>query len=95
MTIRLVVADDHPIILNSLAALLSQEPEFEVPACCRDGREAFEAVRRQQPDVAILDSRMEGMSGLEVVRQVRVAKLPTRLVLFTAGLESEYSSLGE
>lgn len=89
MPIRLVLADDHPLILNGLTNLFSFEPDFEVLASCTDGADALEAIRRERPDVAILDIRMPGLSGLEVARKVNEEKLDARLVLLTAALEDE------
>lgn len=89
MSIRLVLADDHPLILNGLVNLFQLEQDFEVLESCADGVEAMRAISRHQPDVALLDIRMPGMTGLEIARKVREQKLPTRLVLLTAGLDDE------
>jgi two-component system, NarL family, nitrate/nitrite response regulator NarL len=89
MSIRLVLADDHPLILDGLASLFLLEGDFEVLASCADGAETLRAVRLHRPDVAILDIRMPGMSGLEVARKVREEALPTRMVLLTGELSDE------
>lgn len=87
MPIRLVVADDHPLILDALTRLFVPEEGFEILACCRDGVETLEAVRRHQPDVLLLDVRMPGQDGLMVVRELRDEQCPTRVVLLTAGMD--------
>ncbi len=84
MPIGLVLADDHPIILDGLDHLFRQEGDFKVLARCRDGEETLQAVRKHRPDVLILDLRMPGKDGLAVLREVRKEKLPTRVVLLTA-----------
>ncbi len=84
MPIGLVLADDHPIILDGLDHLFRQEEDFKVLARCRDGEETLQAVRKHRPDVLILDLRMPGKDGLAVLREVRKEKLPTRVVLLTA-----------
>jgi DNA-binding NarL/FixJ family response regulator len=89
MPIRLILADDHPIVLDGLAQLFRVEPEFQVLARCRDGEEALGAVRTHQPDVLVLDIRMPRRDGLDVLRTVRLEGLPTRVVLLTAALEEE------
>ena len=89
MAIRLVLADDHPLILDSLAYIFSQEQDIEVLAYCRDGVSAIRAVRQQQPDIALLDVHMPGMSGLEVAQLIREEKLPTRIVLFAAEIDAD------
>jgi two-component system, NarL family, nitrate/nitrite response regulator NarL len=89
MPIRLILADDHPIVLDGLAQLFRVEPEFQVLARCRDGDEALGAVRVHRPDVLVLDIRMPRRDGLDVLRAVRLEGLATRVVLLTAALEEE------
>ena len=87
MPIRLVVADDHPLILDALQQLFSLESDFQLLACCRNGAETIQAMKAYQPDVLILDIRMPGQDGLAVLREMRQEHCPTRVVLLTAGLE--------
>jgi DNA-binding NarL/FixJ family response regulator len=87
MPIRLVVADDHPLILDALQQLFHLEEDFQLLACCRNGTETLQAVKDSQPDVLILDIRMPGQDGLAVLRAMRQEHSPTRVVLLTAGLE--------
>jgi two-component system, NarL family, nitrate/nitrite response regulator NarL len=87
MPIRLVLADDHPIVLDGLENLFRLEPNFLVVARCRNGEEALAAVRRHQPDVLILDIRMPGKDGLTVLRELHREQLPTKVVLLAATLE--------
>jgi DNA-binding NarL/FixJ family response regulator len=89
MTVRLVVADDHPLILDGLESLFRLENDFEVVASCKDGPESLAAILRLLPDVAVLDVRMPGMSGLEVARRIRDEKLLTQLVLLTGEMDEE------
>ena len=89
MAIRLVLADDHPLILNGLTGLFSFEADFEVLASCSNGDDALDEIRSQRPDVAVLDIRMPGLSGIEVARKVSDERLGARLVLLTAALEDE------
>jgi DNA-binding NarL/FixJ family response regulator len=87
MPIRLVLADDHPLILNGLENLFRPEKDLEVLARCTDGVEALQAVRKHRPDILVLDIRMPGKDGLEVAREMRKEKLSTRIVLLTAVLD--------
>jgi DNA-binding NarL/FixJ family response regulator len=89
MPIRLVLADDHPLILDGLENLFHLEQDFKVVARCLDGMETMQAVHRHRPDVLILDIRMPGKDGLEVAREMRKEKLPTRVVLLTAELDED------
>jgi two-component system, NarL family, nitrate/nitrite response regulator NarL len=84
MSIRLVVADDHPIVLDGLKQVFALEPDFQMVASVRNGDEALEAVRRHRPDIAVLDIRMPGKDGLTVVRELARENLPTRIVILTA-----------
>jgi DNA-binding NarL/FixJ family response regulator len=87
--IRLVLADDHPIVLDGLVQLFSTEPGFEVLARATTGDEALAAVERCRPDIVVLDLRMPGKSGLEVLRAIKAARLPTRVVILTAAESDE------
>jgi DNA-binding NarL/FixJ family response regulator len=87
MTIRLVLADDHPLILDALAGLLRSEDGFEIVAACTSGAEALQAVRKHRPDILILDLRMPHQDGLAVLRALAGENLPTRTILLTATIE--------
>jgi DNA-binding NarL/FixJ family response regulator len=89
MTVRLVLADDHRIILEGLEQLFRREKDFEVVATATTGEEALTAVRKHHPDVLVLDIRMPKGDGLSVLRQIHTEKLPTRVVLLTATLEED------
>lgn len=84
MSIRLVLADDHPIVLDGLAQLFAGTPDCEVVASVRDGNRALAAVRELDPDVLVLDLRMPGMDGLDVLRELKRNALPVKPVVLTA-----------
>lgn len=85
--IRVVLADDHRVVLEGLELLLRHEPEFEVVAACIDGQEALEAVRQHRPELLVLDLRMPRLDGVAVLRAMRAEKLPTRVIVLTAGID--------
>ncbi len=87
--IRVLIADDHPVVRLGIRHLLQSEPGFSVIAECVNGGETVELVRRLQPDVLLLDMAMPGASGLEVLRMLREQPGPTRTILLTAGVEQE------
>jgi len=89
MPITLVLADDHPLILDGLENLLKVEQDFSVLARCGAGGETLEAVRQHQPDILVLDLRMPGMDGFQVLRSLKTTKIATRAVLLTAALDEE------
>ena len=84
---RLVLADDHRLVLEALELLLGREEEFEVVATCVDGREALAAVRRYQPDILVLDLGMPHLDGIGVLRELASANDATRVVVLTAGAD--------
>ena len=86
MPIRLTLADDHPVVLQGLQRLFEAQHDFNVVACCGGGDGALESVRNARPDVLVLDLRMPGRSGLDVLRAMAAEKLPCRTVLLTAAI---------
>jgi DNA-binding NarL/FixJ family response regulator len=87
--IRLVLGDDHPIVLDGLENLFRLEPDIRVVARCVNGEECLVAVRRHQPDVLVLDLRMPRKDGLTVLRELHREKDPVKVVLLAAVLEEE------
>ena len=85
--IRLVLAKGHEIVLLGLERFLSSVGDFAVVATAPDGPEPLAAVRAHRPDLAVLDARLPGKSGLEVAGDILKAGLPTRVVLVTARID--------
>lgn len=82
---KCVVAEDEALLRESLLGLLAEAwPELEVVAACEDGGSALEAIAAHQPDVAFLDIRMPGLTGLEVAGALAQASPHTRVVFVTA-----------
>lgn len=88
--IRVVLADDHAIVLHGLHQLFRQLPDFEVVACCRDGAETLRTIRRGNVDVLVLDFRMPGTSGLDVLRGISAESIACRTVLLTAAISEAH-----
>ena len=86
MTLRIVLADDHPLVLDGLENLFATEEGFEVVARCINGKETLTAARRHDPDILILDLRMQEMGGLDVLRRLNEERLSVRTVVLTAGM---------
>lgn len=89
MAIRLVIADDHPIVLDGLERLFSLESDFEIVGRCSNGEEAIESVRAHDPDLLIVDLRMPLRSGLSVIRELMQDDDPPRIVVLTAALDED------
>lgn len=87
--IRIVLADDHRMVLEALEQMLRLESDLEVVATCVNGAEALEAVRRHRPDLLLLDLRMPRVDGLSVLRTLRAEPGGPRVVVLTAGLDEQ------
>jgi DNA-binding NarL/FixJ family response regulator len=87
--IRLVLADDHSIVLHGLRQMFERLPDFEVVACCASGGAAITAVQAARPDVLVLDLRMQDQSGLAVLRTLAIGGLACPTVLLTATITDE------
>ena len=88
-TIRVILADDHPLVLNGLYHLLREHSDFEVLERCSSGTEALAAVERNRPDILVLDLLMPGMNGLAVARELHKTPNPPYIVLLTAQLHED------
>lgn len=86
---RVVLADDHPIVLDGLEQLFRLEPELEVVARCRDAAAALDAVDRHRPDVLVLDLKMPGGGGLAVLQALAHRAPAPGVVLLTAALDED------
>jgi DNA-binding NarL/FixJ family response regulator len=89
MPIRVVLADDHPIVLQGLQQLFARHNDMEVVSSCADGAAALEAVRAHQPDVLVLDLRMPGQTGLQVLRALANMRTACKSVLLTAAIRDD------
>ncbi|MCX6032831.1 MAG: response regulator transcription factor [Chloroflexi bacterium] len=87
---KIVLADDHPIVRQGLRALLEAETDFQVIGEAGDGLEAVALVERVEPDVLVLDLMMPGLAGLEVARQTRQHSPQTRVVILSMHADESY-----
>lgn len=85
--IRVVLADDHPIVLDGLERLFRTASDFDVVARCRNGEETLAAIERESPDLLVLDLRMPDGDGLEVLASLRERQTGTRALLLTAAID--------
>lgn len=82
--IRILVADDHPVVRDGLVAMLGTQPDFDVVGEAATGREAVEKVEALRPDVVLLDLEMPEMDGVEVLHRLRQESREARVIVFTA-----------
>src|ERR1700732_3219094 len=83
-TVRIVIADDHPIVRDGLKKLLQLEEDFEVVGEAGDGREVLEKVHELDPDVLLLDLRMPNLDGLSALQALQQTNKRTRVIILTA-----------
>lgn len=81
MSIRLVMVDDHPLVLGGLEQLFRLEPEFEVLATCSTAAEGWQAVTSHEPDVLLLDLKLPDSNGLSLLRRLDRTRPPAVVVL--------------
>jgi DNA-binding NarL/FixJ family response regulator len=81
--VRIVIADDHPIVRRGLRTLLESQPNWEVCAEADNGRDALEKVTQLKPDVAIVDIGMPELNGLDTTRQIVKACPQTEVLILT------------
>lgn len=81
--IRLLLADDHQMILEGLAATIGRQDDMTVIAKASNGREAVELWTKHRPDVALLDLRMPKLNGVGVIREIRDLDVAARVIVHT------------
>ncbi|SDR20670.1 two component transcriptional regulator, LuxR family [Rhizobiales bacterium GAS113] len=83
-TITILLADDHPVVRDGLAAMLATEPDFHVVGMAATGAEAMRRVTELKPDIVLLDLEMPSGNGVEVIEHLRAEASPTKVIVFTA-----------
>ena len=82
--IRILVADDHPVVRDGLVAILSTQPDFQIVGEAADGEELIRQAASLLPDIILLDLEMPGKDGVEALQQVRSGNPEINAVVFTA-----------
>ncbi len=84
MTVRVLIADDHPIVRMGIEGLVAHYPELELIGEAITGDEAISLCVELQPDVLVLDINMPGLKAVQVLRQLQQCQLPTRVLVMTS-----------
>jgi DNA-binding NarL/FixJ family response regulator len=82
--IRIMLVEDHVLVRMGLISATNIEPDMEVVAEVEDGRQAVESFRKHSPDVVVLDLRMPGMDGIEIMRALRSEFGPVRILVLSS-----------
>jgi DNA-binding NarL/FixJ family response regulator len=88
--IRVVVADDHPVVRNGVVFELAHQPDIEVVGTAENGDVALHLVKTIQPDVLVTDLSMPGLRTVEVVRRARCLPVPPQILILSAYAELDY-----
>jgi DNA-binding NarL/FixJ family response regulator len=90
MTIRVLIADDQPVVRDGLAMLLGLIDDVEIVATAADGIEAVERARAQRPDIVLMDLRMPRLEGAGATRQILAAYPETRVLVLTTHADDQF-----
>jgi DNA-binding NarL/FixJ family response regulator len=90
VTIRVLIADDQPVVRDGLAMLLGLLDDVEIVATAADGLEAVERVRSERPDIVLMDLRMPHLEGAEATRQILAALPDTRVLVLTTYADDDF-----
>ncbi len=88
--IEVLLADDHLILREGVAALLDAQDDITVVAHAQDGRDAVRKIAELKPDVAVMDIVMPELDGIEATRQVRASSIVTRVVILSMYSTTEH-----
>ncbi|MBI3004966.1 MAG: response regulator transcription factor [Ignavibacteriales bacterium] len=88
--IRILLVDDHPIVLSGLRNALSTHPRFEIVGEASDGMKAVELAKEHQPDIVLMDISLPGMNGLEATKVLKKEVKKSKVVILTMHDNKEY-----
>lgn len=88
--IRVVLADDHPVVRAGIRTLLERAPDIEIVAEAEDGSRVLPLIEELAPDVLVLDIEMPQLSGVEVAQQIKIKDLPVRILALSAYADEHY-----
>ncbi|WP_327174808.1 response regulator transcription factor [Streptomyces sp. NBC_01335] len=90
MTVRVLLADDQPLVRTALQMVITDAPDLEVVGEAGDGAEAAALAERLTPDIVVMDIRMPGTDGIEATRRITAGPSGTRVLILTTFDDDEY-----
>jgi DNA-binding NarL/FixJ family response regulator len=87
---RVLIADDHPVVREGLAAMLSRESDIEVVGEAQNGKVAIEKARELKPDIVLMDLRMPEVDGIEAIRRIKLENPRVKFIVLTTYDNDEY-----
>ena len=87
--IRVLCADDHPIVREGIGQVISQQPDMEVTGAAASGEQCVAMYRDQRPDITVVDLQMGAMNGVEVIRAIRAIDPAAKLIVLTMYIGDE------
>jgi DNA-binding NarL/FixJ family response regulator len=84
VSLRVVLADDHRLVLEGVRHALERDDDFQVVATTHSGAEVADLVARHRPDIVVMDLRMPGVDGLQALDQIRARDTKTKVVMLSA-----------
>lgn len=88
---RIFLVDDHPLVREWLSNLIERQPDLAVCGQTETAAEAFEAIKRLTPEIAIVDLSLEGSSGLELIKQIQILPTPPHVIVLSMHDELLYA----
>jgi DNA-binding NarL/FixJ family response regulator len=90
VTVRVLLADDQPLVRAGLRVLIADCPDLDVVGEAGTGTQAVQLARQSRPDVVVMDIRMPGMDGIEATQMITARASPTRVVVLTTFDDDDY-----
>jgi DNA-binding NarL/FixJ family response regulator len=88
--IKILIADDHPVVREGLISMIKREPDFKVVGEAANGIEAVNKTKELKPDIVLMDLRMPELDGVEAIRQISATVPSTRFIILTTYSDDEF-----